>query len=138
MDDDPIARFAKDFNWEPDNVRIALESGFRCAYCDLDLFRDVESYFLWTVDHLVPRSAGGADEVSNMVLACRICNVNLKRRWNPAKGLPPGASKAELLQHARAHVGSERARQVERVRGEQDRALDLMRQLGKAGGPRNG
>jgi hypothetical protein len=41
--------------------------GHQCAYCD------VKGVPL-EVEHVVPRSAGGSDRVSNLTLACRPCN----------------------------------------------------------------
>lgn len=121
-----VVAFAKEFKWSEENVVLALETGFCCAYCGKHLLADASAYFLWTVDHLIPRSAGGNDTLENKVVSCRICNVNLKRRWNPAKNLPPGASKAELIHEARRHVKSERRRQDERVRTERLMAKQLM------------
>lgn len=40
----------------------------RCAYCDTDKVTRFE------IDHFYPRSKGGSDAVSNLVLACHICN----------------------------------------------------------------
>ena len=42
--------------------------GRRCAYCG------VENLPL-EVDHIIPRSRGGSDRVSNLTLACRSCNL---------------------------------------------------------------
>ena len=43
--------------------------GARCAYCGST---KAEHYEL---DHIVPRSRGGTDRVSNLVVSCRDCNV---------------------------------------------------------------
>lgn len=40
----------------------------KCAYCDTDRVTRFE------VDHFFPRSAGGSNAVSNLVLSCRPCN----------------------------------------------------------------
>ncbi|MBW4435195.1 MAG: HNH endonuclease [Pelatocladus maniniholoensis HA4357-MV3] len=40
----------------------------------------------FTVDHLIPRSLGGTDEVDNLALACRRCN---ERRYNFVAGVDP-------------------------------------------------
>jgi 5-methylcytosine-specific restriction endonuclease McrA len=42
----------------------------RCRYCRKPLPR----LGLTTLDHLLPRSAGGQDVASNLTLACRDCN----------------------------------------------------------------
>ena len=41
-----------------------------CRYCGKLL-----SKRLSTLDHVVPRSRGGADDLTNLVLACRRCNL---------------------------------------------------------------
>jgi hypothetical protein len=50
----------------------AWESGQRsCQWCGASLVRVEDS----TVDHVVPRSRLGTDNWSNLVLACRPCNL---------------------------------------------------------------
>lgn len=44
---------------------IAARDGWQCVYCG----GEAES-----LDHLKPRSRGGADAVANLVCACRRCN----------------------------------------------------------------
>jgi len=44
--------------------------GFRCTYCG----RGVTQGALLEVDHIVPRSAGGPDILSNLRTACEACN----------------------------------------------------------------
>ena len=51
-------------------LRMAVEQGFRCAYC---LVRC--TYEELTFDHVVPVSLGGASgALHNLVLACAACN----------------------------------------------------------------
>ena len=45
--------------------------GHRCAYCGKAAW---ESQARFEIDHVVPRSKGGATNVGNLVLACRGCN----------------------------------------------------------------
>lgn len=53
-------------------LAIYLRDGVACCYCGRDLRgadpRDV------TLDHLLPRSAGGSNHETNLVTACRACN----------------------------------------------------------------
>jgi len=42
----------------------------RCYYCGIE----VDPFSAWEPDHMLPRSQGGNDELSNLVLACRKCN----------------------------------------------------------------
>ncbi|HUY76542.1 MAG TPA: RNA-guided endonuclease IscB [Ktedonobacterales bacterium] len=46
---------------------LLLKWGYRCAYCQQEAMR-------WEVDHIVPRSRGGSNRVSNLALACHACN----------------------------------------------------------------
>lgn len=50
---------------------IDARDGGRCCYCHRDA---VESGAHMHLDHLVPRSAGGADVPANLATACRRCN----------------------------------------------------------------
>ncbi len=40
----------------------------------------------FTVDHVIPKSLGGSDELDNLALACRRCN---ERRYNFIAGIDP-------------------------------------------------
>lgn len=46
--------------------RLLISIGRRCAYCGTN-----ENL---TIDHLIPKSKGGQDHPSNLVLACLPCN----------------------------------------------------------------
>lgn len=39
-----------------------------------------------TVDHIIPKSLGGSDDLDNLALACRRCN---ERRYNYVAGIDP-------------------------------------------------
>jgi hypothetical protein len=51
---------------------VAHRAGHRCEYC-----RAPEAIFNFPfeVEHVIPTSRGGADDVSNLALACRACNL---------------------------------------------------------------
>ena len=55
--------------------RVREQAGDRCGYC-----QSQQQYVLGKleIDHLTPRSRGGADTEENLWLACRLCN-NTKR-----------------------------------------------------------
>jgi 5-methylcytosine-specific restriction endonuclease McrA len=59
----PTTRFRKLFRecWEK-------AYGMKCAYCTKDCSIN------YTVDHILPRSKGGRNSFSNMVIACYECN----------------------------------------------------------------
>ena len=52
-----------------ERIQIYDKCNRRCAYCGYDLeYKDMQ------VDHANPLRCGGADEMSNMIPACRSCN----------------------------------------------------------------
>jgi len=62
-------------------------AAYLCEYC-----RSSErlSASRFTVDHVVPRSLGGSDDVDNLALVCRRCN---ERRYNFVAGIDPTTQK---------------------------------------------
>jgi len=77
---------------------ICSRDGSVCVYCGKDA---IESGAHLQLDHLNPRSKGGADEPSNLVLACRSCNS--RRQDAPlAKWCTfVGCDSAAIRRHAR-------------------------------------
>jgi HNH endonuclease len=68
-----------------DEVRqiIRERAKYLCEYCHSP---ELLSANRFTIEHLVPRSLGGSDEVDNLALACRRCN---ERRYNFVTGVDP-------------------------------------------------
>lgn len=60
-------------SWERDRFIILERDHFRCIYCGATPFNDEIKLH---VDHVIPRSHGGDDRVSNLVTACERCNVS--------------------------------------------------------------
>lgn len=60
--------------WIRSDARLAIyiRDGFACAYCGRDLRNAAPADV--TLDHLLPRSAGGTNDATNLVTACRSCN----------------------------------------------------------------
>lgn len=55
----------------------------RCIYCDVELTRErneAEPHRCFAVDHLVAKSNGGPDHISNYVPSCARCNSNKHAR----------------------------------------------------------
>jgi len=50
---------------------------FKCQYCELDASKDFETW--WhanlNIDHIQPKSHGGTNDPTNLVVACRACNL---------------------------------------------------------------
>jgi 5-methylcytosine-specific restriction endonuclease McrA len=59
---------AHDHKRERLRKRIFARERGRCFYCGKKLPRH------WTLDHATPRLLGGADDVSNLVACCAVCN----------------------------------------------------------------
>ena len=58
-------------------------ANYLCEYChSLELL----SANRFTIDHIVPRSLDGSDDINNLALACRRCN---ERRYNFVAGIDP-------------------------------------------------
>lgn len=57
-------------------LRIALSGAqnHRCPYCGITMSLDARLPYGSTIDHVVSRCRGGADEWDNLVAACRECN----------------------------------------------------------------
>jgi len=50
--------------------RVLQRDGFKCVYCGAT----ANTGATLEVDHIVPRSAGGSNEESNLAASCRTCN----------------------------------------------------------------
>ena len=68
-----------------------------CEYCHSS---ECLSANRFTIDHLIPRSLGGSDNLDNLALACRRCN---ERRYNFIAGLDPETEEIVPLFHPRKH-----------------------------------
>jgi HNH endonuclease len=60
---------------------------YLCEYCHSP---ERSSSDTFTIDHLIPRSLGGSDQLDNLALACRRCN---ERRYNFTVGTDPQTGK---------------------------------------------
>ncbi len=58
----------------PDMVELSELDGWACHYCGTALLPVDGAKEYPTVDHVVPTSLGGSDDLENKVLACRSCN----------------------------------------------------------------
>ncbi len=82
-----------------------------CAYCD-----GFSGDPVLNIDHILPRSRGGTDRVSNLAMACRTCNEDKNDR-TPAEW-------AESLRSSDRPLGQKR---IERCPGVQSRAKAPLR-----------
>ena len=58
-------------------------ASYLCEYCHSPERLSANRF---TVDHVIPKSLGGADDINNLALACRRCN---ERRYNFVAGVDP-------------------------------------------------
>lgn len=75
-------------------LAIYIRDGFACAYCGRTLRAAAPADV--TLDHLLPRSAGGGNEASNLVTACRSCNSS--RQDKPWADYATGGSRDRIEQ----------------------------------------
>ncbi|MGI9142010.1 MAG: HNH endonuclease, partial [Fluviibacter sp.] len=58
--------------WKKIRAAVLARDNHICAYCLSDQAN--------TVDHVVPRSKGGTDDLDNLVAACMSCNSSKQAR----------------------------------------------------------
>lgn len=58
-----------------EGYRILERDRYRCLYCGLDGMASFENSLIMTVDFVHPRARKGKKDPSNLVAACRPCNV---------------------------------------------------------------
>jgi 5-methylcytosine-specific restriction endonuclease McrA len=69
-----LTRLAKPLTSAEGN-RILERDRYRCRYCGLDGLASFENSLIMTVDFLHPRARKGKKIETNLVTACRPCNV---------------------------------------------------------------
>ncbi len=76
-----------------DEIRqiIRERAKYICEYCHSSERLSANRF---TIDHVIPKSLGGSDEINNLALACRRCN---ERRYNFVAGLDPETQAIVLL-----------------------------------------
>lgn len=87
-------------------LAIYLRDGFACLYCGSDLRGSVASDV--TLDHLLPRSAGGTNDPTNLITACRTCNCT--RGNKPWVDTCSGGARDRIEQLRRAPLNMDLAR----------------------------
>ena len=93
-------------NWCRQSTRLAiyLRDGMSCAYCGAT----IEDGAILSLDHLVPRSHGGGNQVTNLVTCCKKCNSSRGNRSvrafcrAVAEYLGHGIKATEIERHVRA------------------------------------
>lgn len=110
--------------WIRKEKRLALyiRDSVRCLYCGADLRHAAPADI--TLDHLLPRSAGGSNVATNLATACRSCNSS--RGAKPWLDYATGGARdrIEQLRHeplnielAKAIISGEQSAMVADVEG---------------------
>lgn len=82
--------------------------GRKCAYCG-------KTNVPLEVEHIVPKSRGGTERVSNLAISCYECNLLKGKRTAEEFGHPEVEEQAEELLKAVAFMNNVRWRLVERL-----------------------
>ncbi len=88
---------------------LLLKWNYRCAYCGNEATR-------WEVDHIIPRSRGGSDRISNLALSCHECNQEKGDRTAAEYGHPDVQAEAKKPLKDAAAVNSIRWALYERLK----------------------
>jgi 5-methylcytosine-specific restriction endonuclease McrA len=62
---------------------VRIRANYLCEYCHSTERLSANRF---TIDHILPRSLAGNDDINNLALACRRCN---ERRYNFVDGIDP-------------------------------------------------
>jgi hypothetical protein len=80
---------------------VAERAQFCCEYCRCQLKFSADSF---SVEHIVPRSGGGSDALSNLALSCQRCN---NAKFVATEAIDPLTGRSAPLYHPRTHRWSE-------------------------------
>ena len=77
--------------------QVAEDGRFRCSYCQSQ--EDIAG-MRFTIDHIIPKSLGGTDEMDNLCLACWDCNL---AKHNHISAVDPESGELVHLFHPHQH-----------------------------------
>lgn len=86
---------------EPTRQAIRERASYLCEYCHSPERLSANRF---TIDHVIPRSLEGSDDISNLALACRRCN---ERRYNFVAGVDPESQEIVALFNPRRQQWAE-------------------------------
>lgn len=125
LDADGARAALRGLGWSETTLEVWLRAKGHCEYCDRDLQATADDYFFgYNVDHVVPLSRGGTDQVCNYALACRPCN--LIKRNHVARDTGADLTREERILRAREYIQGVRIRNAGRMAD----AVELLRVLG--------
>ncbi len=74
---------------------VAERAGYCCEYCYSQLRFSPDPF---SIEHVLPRSSGGTDEMDNLALACQGCN---NRKYTSVEAIDPVSGQMVPLYHPR-------------------------------------
>jgi 5-methylcytosine-specific restriction endonuclease McrA len=74
-------------------LRLAEMSGYRCGICTGPIELDGRGEFSPSIDHILPTSCGGSNDITNLQLTHQGCNILKRDRIGFTR--PPIGSEAE-------------------------------------------
>jgi 5-methylcytosine-specific restriction endonuclease McrA len=80
---------------------VRARASYLCEYCHSPERLSANRF---TVDHVIPRSLEGSDDIGNLALACRRCN---ERRYNFLAGVDPATREIVPLFNPRSQTWAE-------------------------------
>jgi len=80
---------------------VAQRANYCCEYC---LSQHEFSPDPFSIEHIIPQSKGGTDELENLALACQGCN---NKKYNHTQARDPVTGETVTLYHPRQHSWSE-------------------------------
>jgi hypothetical protein len=84
-----------------DRKTVAERAAYCCEYCRSQLKFSADSF---SVEHVIPRSRGGSEDLSNLALSCQRCN---NAKFVAIDAVDPLTGAAARLFHPREHDWSE-------------------------------
>ena len=106
---DVVRKLVATKKWGEETAILGEQAGYRCEYCGRFLLKSPVSYKQWQVDHIVPVCKGGTDDPANKAIACKTCNWDWKRCWDPSNG-EKGLDRAVLIARAKAYIKERKAK----------------------------
>jgi hypothetical protein len=82
-------------------------AGYLCEYCHSQERLAANRF---TVDHVIPRSLEGSDNIDNLALACRRCN---ERRYNFVAGIDPNTQEVVPIFNPRGQKWADHFKWIE-------------------------
>ena len=52
-----------------------IRDKYKCVYCGKDMIERFEDWMSLHIDHIIPVSKGGKDDLNNRVTSCSTCNT---------------------------------------------------------------